>query len=129
MQSQPSALRFVLVDDDPINNLICRKKLLKKRPDLEIKEFLIARQALEYFLQSPTPHTDLLLLDINMPDMDAWSFLEELAKNKIDVPVVIITSSIDEDDLDSAKPYKAIKSYIIKPLTDDKVRTIIALLD
>ena len=118
-----AAKNIILVDDDPINNLICRKKILKARPNTIIQEFLTARKGLDYFLQKPTPHVDLLLLDINMPDLDAWRFLDELQNNALRVPVIIITSSIDQDDLDRAKEYDVIINYIIKPITEDKIET------
>lgn len=116
----------ILVDDDPINNLICRKKILKVRTNTTIHEFLTARKGLDYFLQHPTPHVDLLLLDINMPDLDAWSFLAEMEKNRLRVPVIIITSSIDQEDLERAKEYDVIINYIIKPITEDKINTIVS---
>lgn len=121
-----SAKNLVLVDDDPINNLICRKKILKVRSDIAIQEFLTARKGLDYFLQTTTPVVDLLLLDINMPDLDAWSFLAELEKNALRVPVIIITSSIDQEDLDRAKEYDVIINYIIKPITEDKINIIVS---
>ena len=120
-----AAKNIILVDDDPINNLICRKKILKARPNTIIQEFLTARKGLDYFLQKPTPHVDLLLLDINMPDLDAWRFLDELQNNALRVPVIIITSSIDQDDLDRAKEYDVIINYIIKPI---KPRVLISRL-
>ena len=116
--------KIVLVDDDPINNLICRKKQLKARGDLIIIEYLAAKKGLEHFQQNP--EADLLLLDINMPDLDAWSFLNEMRKTKARVPVVIITSSIDQDDLDQAKNYAEIIDYIIKPITEDKINKILS---
>ncbi len=121
-----SAKNLVLVDDDPINNLICRKKILKVRSDIAIQEFLTARKGLDYFLQTTPPVVDLLLLDINMPDLDAWSFLAELEKNALRVPVIIITSSIDQEDLDRAKEYDVIINYIIKPITEDKINIIVS---
>lgn len=120
---------IILVDDDPINNLICRKKILKVRSNTQIQEFLTARKGLDYFLQKPTPVVDLLLLDINMPDLDAWSFLAELKTNALRVPVIIITSSIDQEDLDRAKEYDVIVNYIIKPITEDKINIIISHLN
>jgi response regulator of citrate/malate metabolism len=87
----------------------------------------MARRGLEHFLQN-SPQVDLLLLDINMPDLDAWSFLDELVKNNISIPVVIITSSIDQDDIDKSKKYEMIINYIIKPITEEKIATIIAHL-
>jgi response regulator of citrate/malate metabolism len=120
---------IALIDDDPINNLICKKKMQKVRSDLSIAEFLMACRGLEYFLQTPTPSVDLLLLDINMPDLDAWTFLDEIIKYGISVPVVIITSSIDQDDIDRSKNYAMIIDYIIKPITEDKINTILSHLN
>ncbi len=121
---QTNHRHIVLVDDDPINNLICRKKLHKARTDLTIVEYVVARKGLEYFQQNPT--TDLLLLDINMPDLDAWTFLDEMEKIGVRVPVIIITSSIDQDDLEKAKNYDVIIDYVIKPMTEDKINKIVS---
>jgi len=122
----PNALKNVLlIDDDPINNLICRKKLHKAHQHLSIVEFTLARKGLEY-LQQAQIEINLLLLDINMPDLNAWQFLDGLVKASISVPVVIITSSIDQEDMERANNYKMIVGYVIKPVTDDKIAIMIS---
>ena len=120
---------IILVDDDPINNLICRKKLTKAYKNLEVKEFVSARKGLDFFLQNPIHKANLLLLDINMPDINAWDFLNELRNADIKIIVVIITSSIDQDDIERASQYEEIEGYLIKPLTEKKIEQIIGFLN
>ena len=69
----------------------------------------------------------LILIDLNMPIMNGWAFLDELSKLKKgkDIPVFIFSSSINEEDINRAKKYKIVKDYIIKPLTVNKISKIL----
>ncbi len=71
---------------------------------------------------------DLIFLDINMPKLDAWGFLEELDKiTKDHVPIYILTSSIDQRDIDKAKSISRVKKYLIKPMKKDELHDICAV--
>jgi CheY-like chemotaxis protein len=118
---------LILIDDDPINNLICKRKLLKALPTLQISEYTSAKEGLAYFRHLTPPMPDVLLLDINMPGMNAWEFLDSFKNLNINLTVVIITSSIDQEDVDIAAQYPIIKQYFTKPLGEDKIQCIVDL--
>ncbi|AUC74357.1 response regulator [Olleya sp. Bg11-27] len=62
---------------------------------------------------------DLILLDINMPIMDGWQFLDEFKKLKTSkkITLYIVSSSVDPADLNKAKEYEQITDFIVKPIT------------
>ena len=68
---------------------------------------------------------DLVVLDLNMPIMDAWGFLDEFTKLDQDIKdqflISIITSSIDSNDRNMAFSYPDVKDYITKPLSGKHV--------
>nr|WP_321222116.1 response regulator [uncultured Psychroserpens sp.] len=69
---------------------------------------------------------DIILLDINMPIMDGWQFLDEFVKiesHKL-ITIYIVSSSIDPQDIKRAKKYQNISNYIVKPITIKKLKTI-----
>jgi CheY-like chemotaxis protein len=92
-----------IIDDDPIVVFGIRKMLLSEYPDLPISAFSNGKQALDAVqqaLQQNGSLPDLILLDINMPIMDGWQFLEGFLNLPVETPldIVIITSSIDPAD-------------------------------
>lgn len=112
-----------LVDDDPINNLI-NKRLLKKMNFSEnIYEFLEAEKALENIAALPSTQSIMVFLDINMPVMNGWEFLNEYVsqfENRQD-KIVILSSSIDFQDRQRAMGYEIVSGFLEKPLTLDKI--------
>ncbi|GMQ26605.1 response regulator [Algoriphagus sp. oki45] len=107
-----------LVDDDPINNLINRRLLGKVGISDRIVEFLSGDDALEMLSAEPLENKVLVLLDINMPVMNGWEFLDKYMsilphrKDKI----LILSSSIDFQDRQKAKEYSIVEGFMEKPL-------------
>lgn len=113
-----------LVDDDPINNLINRRLLGKMGTWGRIHEFLDGRDALEKIKKLDPTHSLLIFLDINMPVMNGWEFLEaylEIYPDRAD-KIVILSSSIDFQDRQKADEYAIVSGFIEKPLTLDKIK-------
>ncbi|MBN9296527.1 MAG: response regulator [Filimonas sp.] len=122
-----------LIDDDKIYLFGLRKMIeISKRCD-SITEFSNGSEAirkLQTMVDSPELLPDIIFLDINMPVMDGWQFLTafDLLKKQLSRQIIIymISSSIDDRDIERAKQLDAVKNYIIKPLPFDKLQSIFA---
>jgi CheY-like chemotaxis protein len=112
-----------LVDDDPINNLINKRLLGKVGISNQIIEFLEGEEALIQIETLPSENQILIFLDINMPVLNGWEFIEkykEIYPNRQD-KIVILSSSIDYQDRQKAKEYQIVSGFLEKPLTLDKI--------
>ncbi len=114
----------LIVDDDQV--VIFLHELLLKRSGItdSPKVFKHGETALEYLRLSNGVNTPrLILLDISMPVMDGWDFLNEIRKNPPASPLYIfmVTSSIDPVDREKAAKYSEVIDFIEKPLNIDKL--------
>ncbi len=112
---------ILLIDDDAINNLLNRQFLTFVLPGANITAFQDARLVLRYLEEGKIARPDLILLDINMPEMDGWEFIYYLEQIERKADVMILSSSIHWDDMKKANKLDRIKCYIQKPLTEDKI--------
>jgi CheY-like chemotaxis protein len=120
------ALKIMLVDDDDISSFIYRKIIEKAGLTQDhISTFLKGKDALSHLestIDNVTEFPDLILLDINMPIMDGWGFLDEYAErvwpnlNKR-VVVCMLSSSVYQEDINRAFGYAQVSDYVSKPLT------------
>lgn len=124
---------ILLVDDsEGINDL--NHLLLTEMGVVEnISTALNGRLALDYLTsideEGNHPNPTLILLDINMPVMDGYQFLDAYDKldeeMKADKIIVMLSTSISEIDIEKAKSYGYVKGYHFKPLDENKMRSII----
>lgn len=98
--------------------------MLRLRPDLELFFFENPYLALDWLA---TNEADLLMLDVNMPEMNGWEFLDELNKLKILIDVKMLTSSLDPDDIENSMGYTQISGFLIKPLHNEVISDILGL--
>jgi CheY-like chemotaxis protein len=123
---------IVLIDDNKIDCFINQKIIDFIHDHQSLKIFNSGIQALDYFNEvlnddgsSPILSTDLILLDINMPVINGFEFIERLAltptfkENPIDI--YFLSSSNNESDITKALAHKYCSGYILKPLTKDKL--------
>lgn len=125
-----------MVDDDNTYTFSA-KRILKDSPVFE--DYIIFNSpfnALEHFKKvasNPSEIPDVLFLDINMPVMDGWDFLNEFSKIKASlskaVTIYIISSSIDPIDVERAKSMSDVAQYIIKPIDIEQFEKIFKYFD
>lgn len=108
---------FLLIDDDDIFNYLSKKILFKSDLANNIIDFTNAKSALE-FIKTTDSKIDIILLDINMPIMDGYGFLDNFIKldNK-NISVYMLTSSIDDADMIRSLKYNCVKGFFSKPLS------------
>jgi len=123
-------IRSCLIDDDFIHQFGMKRMIQRYQPSEGVIEFSNGLDAINFF---KAPHADeeipeLIFLDINMPVMNGWEFMEEFVKirptiqKKIDI--YILSSSTDSVDIQKAKSIPEIRDYIVKPLTPDLLKNI-----
>jgi CheY-like chemotaxis protein len=112
-----------LVDDDELCNFLTAHTLQSKSFCAETRSFTNAQQALDELEASVGKETfpDFIFLDLNMPVLDGWGFLEayhKLPKElKESCTLYILSSSIDEEDVKRAHKNEDVRDFITKPLT------------
>ena len=122
-----------VVDDDNIYQIIIKKLIERSEMFSEISSFKNGKDAIDE-LYNNTKNIegipDIILLDINMPIMDGWEFMDELGvlKPKFDteIMVYIVSSSIAIEDKNKSKNYENILGYLSKPVTIDDLILIAA---
>jgi len=123
--------RIALIDDDSTLNLI-HTKIITKYTDHHVVAYTNAHKAIEQFgiwlNAEPSLLPDIIFLDINMPAMDGWEFLEEFQRRASAAShpckVIMLTSSINSDDIEKAKLDFGVYDFISKPLTLDKLKAL-----
>lgn len=121
--------RIVLIDDDSTTNYL--NKLIIERSELvdEVLTFDSAEEALNFFHQNNDPDDEaLVLLDINMPIMNGWQFLDHY--RAMDIPrsnkIVMLTSSINPADKLLADEKNDVVDYKSKPLSVDMLKDLVS---
>lgn len=122
-----------IIDDDKLSIRLMSMLISKNKFCEEIISFFNPQVALESLKENcDNPHNlpDVILLDLNMPILDGWQFLDEfiLLPLKKEISIFIVTSSIDPSDIEMAKKYKMVKSYIMKPITAKKLEAASELI-
>ncbi|MHA7056696.1 response regulator [Aquimarina sp. M1] len=114
----------IIDDDNMYVNLVSKVIELKKLSD-KIIVFNNGKEALNYFIKSAHhaeehPIPQVIFLDLNMPIMDGWQFLQEFdkIKNKISkkIDLYVVSSSIDIRDINRAKSIEVVSDYLTKPI-------------
>jgi CheY-like chemotaxis protein len=121
-----------VIDDDDIYTFTIKRIIAKAEVAEQTMFFHNGKVAIDFFkecVEAVAKLPDLILLDLNMPVLDGWQFMDEFIKliprigKKI--LVYIVSSSIDEDDFKRARAMEQISDFIVKPLNAIDLRTIV----
>lgn len=124
----------MLVDDDDVTLMICKLRLKKSGFTEEVISFENGEDAIKYFeSQALLPENErnvpeLIFLDINMPVMNGWEFLEAFEEKYVQTfphtKIKILSSSVDPKDEEKANSNQRILGFVTKPLTNDNLAEI-----
>lgn len=124
---------ILLVDDDQICNFLTQQILLRMEVANEIYTALNGREALKLLSpkgDNPGIKPDLILLDLNMPIMDGFTFLDQLKQTDIPdkekISIVIVSSSQNSNDVKRAME-KGVDHYLTKPISIVELKSILDL--
>ncbi|WP_040491738.1 response regulator [Xanthomarina gelatinilytica] len=125
----------MLIDDNKIDLFVNQRIIEKYNPEIDIKTFNNAISAISFFKllelninMKPLTVPDVVLLDINMPEMNGFNFFKEfnrlnlIDKSKIDI--YMLSSSLCPDDIYRARMETHCSGYITKPLTVSKLENV-----
>jgi CheY-like chemotaxis protein len=119
-----SELNILIIDDDWINNMANERLMKKMKLRYHTTAFLDPMDALK-FLENPDPQPDLILLDINMPRLSGWEFLAKYEPMHRDIPIAMLTSSLDPNDQRKAGAHPLLVGFYVKPLSKDMLLEIL----
>ena len=124
--------RFMVVDDDSTNNLLCGYAIKRLFSEAKITLFTNPETALGAIEEDYGKSTDamptILLLDINMPTMTGWDFLDifrdfdEKVRNQF--VIYILSSSVDERDMKKAEANIFVSGFLSKPLSLEGIQSM-----
>ena len=128
----PSNTNILVIDDEFLSVYICERFIKRVIKDTEITTCLNGKYAIDKLLEIKKKDINLLpdyiFLDIAMPIMNGWEFLEQYNDLNIDpsgkCKIYILTSSLYQADINKSASYNVIKDYIIKPLDFDKIKKV-----
>ncbi|WOK07596.1 response regulator [Imperialibacter roseus] len=122
-----------IIDDDQIYVFGLRKLIDFHKYSKNLLVFKNGAEAIKYMkplITSSDELPDVILLDINMPVMDGWQFLDEFVKIKPlikkKITIYMVSSSIDEADLERAKTYEEVSDFIVKPVKEPDLAKILS---
>lgn len=124
--------RIFLIDDDDIFNFVHRRIIERELKDVSVSVYNVAREALEHLVDHAADQQALpefIFLDLNMPDLNGFDFLQALMDAPYEalrqIKIVIVTSSLHDQDVDKAFTFPMVKEFLDKPL---EMETIMAIL-
>lgn len=127
---------ILIVDDDPMTVLLTKQVVTNEFTNAEINiamNGLLALQKIETLMEeskqiNQTKIPDLIILDLEMPLMSGWEFLEHYTKTfykkMLETVIIILSSSIEKTDSEKIKKYPAVIELISKPLLSQKIKDL-----
>ncbi|WP_299319940.1 response regulator [uncultured Maribacter sp.] len=120
MNTKPNIL---LVDDDELYLYLMEKTIHQISKELVVSTFTDGEQAVEYIAKCTEEQVELpevIFLDINMPFLDGWGFLNEFKKLKPkiinNINIYMVSSSMRDSDVKRASNFEELTGYVVKPV-------------
>jgi len=132
MQKQNQNLIVCLVDDDSIYRFTAERTIAATQVQGRIISFPDGKAALAFLANEADNNQlpDIIFLDINMPEIDGWQFLDQFKqlKSQLDKSIVIymVSSSIDELDIKRSQTYEEVSGYLVKPVHKERFEEILS---
>jgi CheY-like chemotaxis protein len=131
----PDERQFIVIDDNKLDCFIAEKMILNSGLSKKIKLFLDSREALEFIKTdkpSPNIHKIIIMIDIQMPLINGFEFVEAFETFPQEIQdhyvIYVLSSSINENDLNRVRNYRSVKQLLNKPLTRKNLHTLIEQL-
>ncbi|MDF4221355.1 MULTISPECIES: response regulator [Maribacter] len=129
------SIKVCVIDDDEVFQYTIFHTLNAHRSVSEIIPFTDGAEAMSFFSKNINNHNqlpDVVFLDVNMPVMDGYRFMDEyiklLPKTSKKITIYILSSSVDLVDFEKTKNIKEVTDYIVKPIRDNQLTKILAEL-
>ncbi len=121
-----------IIDDDPIFVIVLKKLLAKMNVFKEVKNLkngLDALNDLKDVNAEKKNFPDVIFLDLNMPVLDGWQFLEELEKTpfKDKLNIYVVSSTIDTREIVKCENYESVRNFISKPTNSDDLNKALGI--
>ena len=117
-------MKVFLIDDEHVVNFITRRMIGQLASHVEIVEFTDSSKALDAL---KVDYPDLVFLDLHMPKVSGWEFLDLMSSLGLGHRVVILSSSVSSADLEHSKTYPNVVEFIEKPISRDDLKRCIQL--
>lgn len=115
---------IMIVDDSESDQYLTQMIIEQYNPDIQILQAYDGLEALE-ILDALEEQPSIILLDINMPRMNGFEFLEEYNKRNNPAAVIAMLTSSDQDrDKKKSMVYGCVKTYFVKPLDVDDIEAL-----
>ena len=122
--TSPPIGTVMLIDDEEVDQMLYGRIVERSKHADRIVSFLDAEKALDYLVADEQPRPDLILLDINMPNMNGFEFLDRLDETMgvgATPTIFLLTTSFDPRDRNRAERNDLVRGIVQKPLTDLKL--------
>jgi len=123
----------LFIDDDKATNFINQFLAQRSNHFEKVMVASSAKEGLDYIQKANNGETippEIIFLDINMPAMNGWDFLNTLNKKpnafNDKIKIYMLSSSSRESDINKAKEYNTVKGFLTKPLTNDILKKLIS---
>lgn len=132
MTQTPPIQTVMLIDDESFDQKLYQRVITRSGLVGEVISFLYADEALAYLTSGQSKPIDVIFLDINMPRMNGFEFLEaatrSLGEEFARIVVVMLTTSLERSDRDRAASYSVVRRFINKPLTREHLVEVAEIL-